>query len=85
MKLREQLILVSDRFGDARKIGRQRVSTLVLNRGATLDLIAEGRSDLTTGVFERAMQWLSDHWPADTDWPDEVPRPAQIAKLEAAE
>ncbi|MCA1368095.1 hypothetical protein I6F15_11850 [Bradyrhizobium sp. BRP14] len=82
MTLREQLILVSDEFGRARGIGRQRVSTIVLNRGSTLDLLAQGRSDLNTGTFERAMLWFAENWPERAEWPAGVPRPAM---QEAAE
>ncbi|MDX0788167.1 hypothetical protein GOD70_16825 [Sinorhizobium medicae] len=83
MTLREQLILVSDEFGRARGIGRQRVSTIVLNRGSTLDLLAQGRSDLNTGTFERAMIWFSENWPEGAEWPTGVPRP--VFQTEAAE
>ncbi|RVE90097.1 hypothetical protein [Sinorhizobium meliloti] len=75
MTLREQLILVSDEFGRARGIGRQRVSTIVLNRGSTLDLLAQSRSDLNTGTFERAMLWFSENWPEGAEWPAGVSRP----------
>ncbi|MDM9619099.1 hypothetical protein [Rhizobium sp. S96] len=51
------------------------MSTIVFNRGAKLDGIANG-GDLATGTFERAMQWFSDNWPDDVAWPDDVSRPA---------
>ncbi len=86
MTLREQLISISDLFGEAKGIGRQRVSTIVLNRGASLDLIAAGKADLNTGTFERAMHWFSDHWPDGVEWPRDVLRPVPAAKVpEAAE
>ena len=31
--------------------------------------------DLTTRRAAKVIQWLSDHWPADLDWPDDIPRP----------
>jgi hypothetical protein len=77
MKLREQLITVSDIFAHCRGIGRQRLSTIVLNRGSTLDRIAEGESDITTGTFEKAMMWFSVNWPDGADWPADVPRPVR--------
>lgn len=68
------------------KIGRQRVSTIVLQRGATIQKLADGSADITTGTFERAMQWFSDHWPEGMEWPDGIARPAKAkALLEAAE
>lgn len=83
MTLREALITVSDTYGEAMKIGRQRVSTIVLQRGATLQRIADGEADVVTSTFERAMQWFSDNWPEGHDWPGSVPRPTP--RLEAAE
>lgn len=86
MTLREELISVSDCYAAAMKIGRQRVSTIVLQRGATLQKIADGVADVTTATFERAMQWFSDNWPDDAAWPDGIARPAPSASnLEAAE
>lgn len=82
MMLREQIIVVADRYAEAARIGRKRVSTIVLNRGSKLDDIAEG-GDLTTGTFERAMLWFSAHWPDGVNWPSDVPRPIPIQ--EAAE
>ena len=35
---------------------------------------SEGR--ITLRRARRALQWLSDHWPADLPWPDDIPRPA---------
>lgn len=75
MTLRDQLICVSDAYGSARGIGRQRVSTIVLNRGATLERIADGVSDLKTQTFEDAMLWFSENWPDGAVWPVDVPRP----------
>ena len=31
--------------------------------------------DLTTRRAERVVQWLSDHWPSDLEWPEDIPRP----------
>lgn len=74
MNMREQILLVSDRFAEASGIGRKRVSTIVFNRGSKLDDI-DGGGDLTTGNFERAMLWFSENWPKGTVWPFDVPRP----------
>jgi len=84
MTLRERLVRVADVFSAAKGIGRKRVSTIVLNRGSTLDRLALNESDVTTGTYERAMAWFSAHWPEDAAWPDDVPRPVAKAP-EAAE
>lgn len=84
MMLKQQLLLVGDAYAAAAGLSRARVSTIVLNRGATLDAIAEGRADVTTGTFEKAMQWFADNWPAGLDWPADVARP-EHTHVEAAE
>lgn len=83
MMLRQQLITVADAYSAAAGIGRKRVSTIVLNRGARLDEIANG-GDLATGNFEKAMVWFSTNWPAGAIWPEGIERPA-TAQPEPAE
>lgn len=46
--------------------------------------IREG-GDIGTVSFEKAMQWFSNQWPIDLEWPSDVPRPEPITLLEAAE
>ena len=60
-----------------------RVSTLIWNHGGRQKRIQEG-GDLTTRSYERACQWFSDRWPADLDWPEDIPRPAPNPDRDAA-
>ncbi|WP_295894872.1 hypothetical protein [uncultured Bartonella sp.] len=73
--LRNQLVIVSDIFGNARGIGRKRVSTIVLGQGSKLDAIANGSADVTTKTWEKAMQYYSDNWPKNAVWPVSIARP----------
>lgn len=75
MTLRDQLLTVADAYATARKIGRKRVSAIVLNRGSKLDQIASFGADINTGTFERAMVWFSENWPVGAVWPEDVSRP----------
>ena len=75
MMLKAQLLHVADAYARAVGLSRSRISTIVLNRGATLDAIASGSADVTTGTFEKAMDWFSENWPANVEWPGEVARP----------
>lgn len=83
MNLREQLLYLSDAYaGVAAGRGRtgplplSTVSSRIFDDGKTLDRVAGG-GDLTTGNFERALQWFSDNWPAAHPWPDGIARPAR--------
>jgi hypothetical protein len=82
MKLRDQLILTADAYCRETGMSRSRLSTILLSGGKRLDMI-EGGGDIGTERFESAMRWLSDNWPADTAWPNEVVRPDVLP--EAAE
>ena len=37
--------------------------------------LAAGAS-CTLRTLAKAIQWLSDHWPADAEWPPDIPRPS---------
>lgn len=80
MTLREQFLLLSDGYCEAKGISRSRLSTIVMNGGHVIDRIDNG-GDLSTGSFERARQWFSDNWPETSPWPEQIWRPA---KAEAA-
>lgn len=81
MRMTEQILIVADRYRLARDLSRSRVSTLIFNDGKKLDLIAKG-AGLTTDKFEDTMQWFSNNWPADVNWPLGIARPeANKAKV----
>lgn len=75
MTLLDSLLSVSRVFCEARSVSFARASTLVFADGKVLSRLEGGR-DLTTRRLEGAMQWFSDHWPANATWPRGVPRPA---------
>lgn len=77
LSLRDQLLAVATTYAELQgHKSVKRVSTLLFNEGKKLDLLAEGK-DLSTGNFERAMQWLSDNWPEGAVWPEGIARPAK--------
>ncbi|MCC0807540.1 hypothetical protein FPV16_15100 [Methylobacterium sp. W2] len=46
----------------------------------------ESGADIQVTRYEKAMQWLSDHWPDPQGWPEGVDRPAksEVATPEAS-
>ena len=50
------------------------VSRLATGSGETLARLERGRT-ITIRRAARALQYLSDHWPDDGEWPAEIPRP----------
>ena len=54
-----------------------RLSTVARYMGGSGDTISrlEAGHDLTMRRYNRFMQWFSDHWPDDLEWPSDIPRP----------
>ena len=63
------------------------LSTVSTYAAAAGDFYARLRRghDLTTRRAARVVQWFSDHWPADVDWPAEIPRPTPQTKRKRGE
>lgn len=80
----QQMLRLIDVFAAARGISTSRVTTIVFNSGAMYQRLSAG-ADITVGRIERAMQWFSDNWPDDLDWPDGIARPARKPAIAAAE
>lgn len=70
----ETIIRLADTLGAARGWSRATVSTYATKSGDALERLARGH-DITTRRAARIVQWLSDHWPDDTEWPAGIPRP----------
>ena len=50
------------------------IARLASGSGATIARLRRG-ADITTRRAARIIQWLSDHWPPDAEWPADIPRP----------
>ena len=50
------------------------VSRLATGSGATIARLRNGAA-ITTRRMAAASAWFSDHWPADIEWPGDIPRP----------
>ena len=56
-----------------------RVSFLVRGDGQFFHRLGEGKS-CTLRTAAQVLQWFSDHWPADLEWPRDIPRPSKQKK-----
>lgn len=78
MSLPEEIVHLADLYCAATGLSRKRVSTLAMNGGHRLDRLAEG-GDVQSRTHGAALQWFSDNWPDDTDWPAHIHRPVPSA------
>ena len=78
-----EILRVARIYAAHRRIALSTVGRLGMGHGHFFDRLADGR--VTIRRAERALQWLSDHWPADLVWPSDIPRPAPSVEVESGE
>jgi hypothetical protein len=81
MNLRRHLLSLLEAYAKARDLAPSYVATQVFGSGTMYRRLVDG-SDITVGRLEGAVQWFSNNWPADTAWPEGLPRP--VIKHEVA-
>ena len=84
LTLREKFILVFDTFVVHSGVAESTLSDRLLRSGTRFRHIRKS-SDISTGTFERVVQWLSDHWPEGVEWPEDVERPQPTATADVAQ
>jgi len=87
MDWRRDLIALVERFCAATGKSESRVASLIGGTGVFYRRLRAG-GDCSATVYQRALQWFSDHWPAETEWPEGIDRPmrspSDSTKAEAA-
>lgn len=76
MRLKDQLLAVSTAYATAINRSVARVSTIVFGAGNAISRLHEG-ADMGSERIHDGLQWFSDHWPSDTEWPADIPRPVR--------
>lgn len=61
-------------------LGQSTVSWRVFGDTKKLGALEAGK-DIQVTRLEKAVQWLSDNWPEDAVWPDDVDRPISAEKV----
>lgn len=75
MRLREQLLAVSEAFAKAVDRSEARVSTMAFGSGDSIARLRDG-ADMRSERLHNGLQWFSENWPDDkASWPTDVPRP----------
>lgn len=80
----DTIIRLADSIGAYHGWTRSTVSTYAAGPGDALERLARGCT-ITVRRATRIIQWFSDHWPLDLDWPSDIPRPAPAPDSPAAE
>lgn len=61
------------------EIAEGTLSYRLFNNGSILRKLRNGNS-ITIRSYEKALQWLSDHWPENEKWPDFIVRPQSLTR-----
>lgn len=76
------LLALCAAYAAHRNISHWRVSYLARGDGQFFKRLQSGKGCSARTAAE-VVQWFSDHWPADLEWPRDIPRPPK-SKQEAA-
>lgn len=71
----DHLLRLSRLYMQAEGIELTTLSSRMFNDGKKLGAIEAG-SDIQVRRCERAIRWLAERWPAGTEWPSDILRPA---------
>lgn len=70
----EHIIRLAETYGKHLSLELSTVSTYAENDGKWLIGLKSGAS-CTLRRAERVVRWFSTNWPADLEWPRDIPRP----------
>lgn len=74
----QHLIRIAEEYARCSQLEEKTVSSRVFQDSKKLGAIRSG-SDITIGRFNAALNWFSDNWPEDADWPEGIVRPRTFA------
>lgn len=72
------ILTLAARLGAHQRVTHWAISMRLAGKGDFLQRLERG-GDCRTSTYERAMQFFARTWPADLEWPSDVPRPARVA------
>ncbi len=73
--LATHLTELSTRYAKAMGVSLATLSERAAGDWRFFKQVADGSLNFRIRSYDRAMAWFSDNWPADAEWPSDVPRP----------
>ncbi len=77
MEQRNSLIILADMLAAHGGVTHFAISMRALGKGDFFAKLKAG-GDCRTGTAAKLMLWFADNWPADLEWPRDIPRPAAL-------
>ncbi|MFA8441559.1 hypothetical protein [Yoonia sp.] len=73
----ETLVMMAEIYSAHTGLKLATISTYAKNDGKFFRDLKEKNAGCTLKTASRVMQWFSDNWADDLEWPKSVPRPAK--------
>jgi hypothetical protein len=70
----DQFLRLVDAYSAATGLAQSTISTRLFNDGKRLEMLRDGR-DVGIRKVADAVQLISDTWPSESPWPQEIARP----------
>ncbi len=83
--LRANISELTDAYVRATGLAASTVLARAAKDARFLERTAIGGGTFTVRVYEKALVWFSENWPADVDWPVGIERPAPAPSPVVAE
>lgn len=80
MTQRTALITLAETMAAHHGVTHFAISMRALGKGDFFKKLMAG-GDCRTATAARVLAWFSDNWPADLEWPRDIPRPAQKRRV----
>ena len=69
----QDILRLADRYAAARKIATSTLARAATGSSTWFDRCATGRVTIRSAIG--VVQWLSEHWPKELEWPADIARP----------
>lgn len=69
-----QIVRLAKLYAAHRNLSHWRVSFLMRGNGKFIKNLESGHT-CTLKTHEKCLTWASENWPADLEWPGDIPRP----------
>lgn len=84
MTQRQALITLAELLAAHRGVTHYAISMRALGKGDFFKKMIDLGHDCRTRTAERLLQWFSDNWESDLEWPAHIERPTPTNKKDAA-
>lgn len=83
-ELRLNLLRCAKTYAEARKLKLPTLARLAAGDWRFFSNLEADDKTFTARKYDEVIQWFSDNWPVDADWPAELTRPPASERAESA-